>query len=51
MKCTVELTEAEKKTLQELLRKHPHQDFRNRGLGLLELASAGGLMRSLPSTR
>src|SRR5260370_5336480 len=38
MKCVVELTDAEKKTLQQLSRKHPHQDFRTRGLGLLELA-------------
>jgi transposase len=38
MKCVVELTEAETKTLQQLSRKHPHQDFRARGLGLLELA-------------
>jgi transposase len=39
VKCAVELTEPEKKTLQQLSRKHPHQDFRTRGLGLLELAS------------
>jgi len=39
MKCAVELTEAETKTLQQLSRKHPHQDFRTRGLGLLELGS------------
>src|SRR5471032_2385161 len=38
VKCAVELTEPEKKTLQQLSRKHPHQDFRTRGLGLLELA-------------
>jgi Winged helix-turn helix len=38
LKCVVELTDAEKKTLQQLSRKHPHQDFRTRGLGLLELA-------------
>jgi transposase len=39
VKCAVELTEPEKKTLQQLLRKHPHQDFRTRELCLLELAS------------
>jgi hypothetical protein len=38
MECSVELTEAEKKTLRQLPRRHPHQDFRTRGLGLLELA-------------
>jgi hypothetical protein len=38
MECGVELTEAEKKTLRQLSRRHPHQDFRTRGLGLLELA-------------
>jgi len=32
VKCAVELTEPEKKTLQQLSRKHPHQDFRTRGL-------------------
>jgi predicted DNA-binding transcriptional regulator len=37
MKCAVELTEPEKKTLQQLSLKHPHEDFRTRGLGLLEL--------------
>jgi len=37
MKCAVQLTEPEKKTLQQLSLKHPHQDFRTRGLGLLEL--------------
>src|SRR5260370_31593669 len=40
VKCAVELTEPEKKALQQLSRKHPHQDFRTRGLGLLELASS-----------
>src|ERR1700730_5009233 len=39
VKCAVELTEPEKKTSHQLSRKHPHQDFRTRGLGLLELAS------------
>ena len=37
MKLKVELTEAEKRTLQQLSRKHPYQDFRIRGLGLLLL--------------
>ncbi|HWW99940.1 helix-turn-helix domain-containing protein [Collimonas sp.] len=37
MKLKVELTEAEKRTLQQLSRKHPYQDFRTRGLGLLLL--------------
>src|SRR5260370_39076680 len=40
VKCAVELTEPEKKAWQQLSRKHPHQDFRTRGLGLLELASS-----------
>jgi hypothetical protein len=39
VKCAVELTEPEKQTLQQLSRKHPHQDFRTRGLALLGLAS------------
>ncbi|MGV7244877.1 helix-turn-helix domain-containing protein [Caballeronia sp. M23-90] len=39
MKCIVELSEAEKKTLQQLSRYHPHADFRTRGLGLLLLDS------------
>jgi len=39
MKCIVELSEAEKKTLQQLSRYHPHADFRTRGLGLLLLES------------
>lgn len=38
MKCTVELSEAEKKTLQQLSLKHPYQDFRLRGQGLLLLS-------------
>jgi len=37
MKYIVELSEPEKKTLQQLSRKHPHQDFRTRGLALLML--------------
>lgn len=39
MKYIVELSEAEKKTLQQLSRYHPHADFRTRGLGLLLLES------------
>jgi transposase len=39
MKYVVELSEPEKKTLQQLSRKHPHQDFRTRGLALLLLDS------------
>lgn len=39
MKCTIGLTEAEKKTLQELSRRHRHEDFRLRGLGILLLGS------------
>jgi transposase len=38
MKLKVELTEAEKRTLQQLSRKHSFQDFRLRGLGLLLLS-------------
>jgi len=37
MKLQVELTDAEKYTLQQLSRKHFYQDFRTRGLGLLLL--------------
>ena len=37
MKLKVELTQAEKRTLQQLSRKHFYQDFRTRGLGLLLL--------------
>jgi hypothetical protein len=37
MKYVVELSEPEKKTLQQLSRKHPHQDFHTRGLALLLL--------------
>jgi len=40
MKLKVELTEAEKRTLQQLSRKHSYQDFRTRGLGLLFLGDA-----------
>lgn len=34
----IELTDAEKYTLQQLSRKHCYQDFRTRGLGLLLLS-------------
>ncbi|MFM0210033.1 helix-turn-helix domain-containing protein [Paraburkholderia sediminicola] len=37
MKYLGELSEPEKKTLQQLSRKHPHQDFRTRELALLLL--------------
>jgi transposase len=40
MKCTIKLDDVEKRTLQELALRHPHEDFRARGLGLL-LLSAG----------
>ncbi|MFL9989405.1 hypothetical protein [Paraburkholderia sediminicola] len=36
MKRAVELTGPEKKTLQQLSLKHPHEDVRPRGLGVLE---------------
>ena len=39
MKYVVELSEPEKKTLQQLSRKHPHQDFRTRALALLLVSS------------
>jgi len=38
MRCAVELTEPEKKAFQQLSLKHPHEDFRPRGQGLLELS-------------
>lgn len=37
MKCIIELSGTEKKTLQQLSLKHPYQDFRLRGQGLLLL--------------
>ena len=41
MKCTLELNDVEKKTLQQLTLKHPHPDCRRRAQGLLLLG--GGL--------
>ena len=38
MKLKIELTDAEKYTLQQLSRKHSYPDFRTRGLGLLLLS-------------
>src|SRR5215470_13247685 len=46
MKCILELTEVEKKTLQQLSLKHPYPDFRLRGQGLL-LLGAGSLVRDI----
>ncbi|WP_455290018.1 helix-turn-helix domain-containing protein [Cupriavidus necator] len=46
MKCIVELSEAEKKTLQQLSLKHRYQDFRLRGQGLLLLGD-GQLVRDV----
>lgn len=40
MKCTIELSDVERRTLQELALRHPYEDFRVRGQGLL-LLSAG----------
>ena len=38
MKCTVQLTEAERLTLQQLSLNHKHRDIRTRAAGLLLLA-------------
>ncbi|MCG1047580.1 MULTISPECIES: hypothetical protein [Mycetohabitans] len=37
MKCTSELNEVEKRALRELALRHPYEDFRIRGQGLLLL--------------
>ncbi|WP_316154023.1 helix-turn-helix domain-containing protein [Cupriavidus sp. BIC8F] len=39
MKCTIELNDVEKRTLQELALRHPYEDFRVRGQGLLLLGA------------
>uniref|UniRef100_UPI003F797EBA helix-turn-helix domain-containing protein n=1 Tax=Chromobacterium amazonense TaxID=1382803 RepID=UPI003F797EBA len=38
MKCTVQLTEAERLTLQQLALNHRHRDIRTRATGMLFLA-------------
>lgn len=42
MKLDIKVTQAERHTLQQLSRKHRHQDLRNRGLGLLLLSEGRG---------
>ncbi|WP_018314063.1 helix-turn-helix domain-containing protein, partial [Cupriavidus sp. UYPR2.512] len=39
MKCTIELNDVEKRTLEELALRHPYEDFRVRGQGLLLLGA------------
>lgn len=46
MKCIIELSQTEKKTLQQLSLKHPCQGFRLRGQGLLLLGD-GKLIRDV----
>ncbi|MGC5887895.1 helix-turn-helix domain-containing protein [Ralstonia pseudosolanacearum] len=46
MKCIVELSEAEKRTLPQLALMHRHQDFRLPGQGLL-LLGAGQRVRDI----
>lgn len=41
MKCTVLLSDAERKTLQQLSLNHPHRDCRTRAAGIMLLARLG----------